>query len=217
MNEMKNIVSIGCAITLCVSFISNVNAASVDFSSQLDLTNLQYPVVINTISGNAAADIVRFDLGTGWAGEMEILLGTSNYSDITTALGFALTTDPNDVLFANPDTFLQLVNSPTTTTEFFNANVNGWVFYGWGSNIITAGGITDLTAAFTPALEFNPTAHYYAFIAGGSVAPVTVDVNLTVNSISAVPVPAAIWLFGSGLLGLLGMGYQKKVWVIKKS
>jgi len=211
MNEMRNIVSIGCAFALCASFINNVNAASVDFSSQLDLTNLQYPVVINTINGNAAADIVRFDLGTGWAGEMEILLGTSNYSDITTALGFALTTDPNDVLFSNPDTFLQLVNSTTTTTDFFNANVNGWVFYAWGSNVITAGGITDLTAAFAPALEFNPAAHYYAFIAGGSVAPVTVDVNLTVNSISAVPVPAAIWLFGSGLLGLLGVGYQRKL------
>lgn len=207
---MKYIVSIGCMAVFCVSFISNVNAASIEYNSQLILDNLQYPVEINGISGDAAADIERFDLGTGWTGAMEISLGTSNYSDITTALGFALTTDPNDVLFANPDTFLQLVNSTTPTTEFFNANVNGWVFYAWGSNTISAGGITDLTGAFPP-LEFDPNTHYYAFIAGGSVAPVTVDVNLTVNSISAVPVPAAIWLFGSGLLGLLGAGYQRKL------
>jgi len=208
---MKYLVSIGCIVVIFASFVSNVNAASVEYSSQLDLSNLQYPVEINGTSGNAAADIVRFDLGTGWAGEMEILLGTSNYSDFTTALGFALTTDPNDVLFASPETFLQLVNSTTSTTDFFNANVNGWVFYAWGSSFITAGGITDLTGAFTTALEFDPNANYYAFIAGGSVAPVTVDVNLTVNSLNAVPVPAAIWLFGTGLLGLLGAGYQRKL------
>jgi len=208
---MKYIVSIGCMVVICAFFVSNVNAANVEYNSQLDLNNLQYTAEINGTSINAAADIVRFDLGTGWAGEMEILLGTSNYSDITTALGFTLTTDPNDVLFANPDTFLQLVNSTTSTTDFFNANVNGWVFYAWGSSFITAGGITDLTGGLTTALEFDPNTNYYAFVAGGSAAPVIVDVNLTVNSLNAVPVPAAIWLFGSGLLGLLGAGYQRKL------
>ncbi|HYA38456.1 MAG TPA: VPLPA-CTERM sorting domain-containing protein [Candidatus Methylomirabilis sp.] len=31
-----------------------------------------------------------------------------------------------------------------------------------------------------------------------------------VGSVSAVPVPAAVWLFGSGLLGLVGIGRRKK-------
>lgn len=35
--------------------------------------------------------------------------------------------------------------------------------------------------------------------------------SLTVLSISDVPAPAAIWLFGSGLLGLIGMSGRKKV------
>jgi hypothetical protein len=34
--------------------------------------------------------------------------------------------------------------------------------------------------------------------------------SLTVLSISEVPVPGAIWLFGSGLLGLVGMARRKK-------
>lgn len=34
--------------------------------------------------------------------------------------------------------------------------------------------------------------------------------SLTVTSISAVPVPAAVWLFGSGLLGLVGIARRKK-------
>jgi hypothetical protein len=29
--------------------------------------------------------------------------------------------------------------------------------------------------------------------------------SMTVTSISAVPIPAAVWLFGSGLLGLMSM------------
>ena len=32
-----------------------------------------------------------------------------------------------------------------------------------------------------------------------------------VNNISAVPVPAAFWLFGSGLIGLIGIARRKKV------
>jgi len=38
----------------------------------------------------------------------------------------------------------------------------------------------------------------------------TVSVDLTGN-VSAVPVPAAVWLFGSGLLGLAGLARRRKV------
>jgi len=34
--------------------------------------------------------------------------------------------------------------------------------------------------------------------------------SLTVTSVSAVPVPAAVWLFGSGLIGLVGLARRKK-------
>ncbi len=34
--------------------------------------------------------------------------------------------------------------------------------------------------------------------------------SLTVTSVSTVPVPAAIWLFGSGLIGLIGVARHKK-------
>ncbi len=35
--------------------------------------------------------------------------------------------------------------------------------------------------------------------------------SLTVTSISAVPIPAAVWLFGSGLLGLVGIAKRKRI------
>ena len=34
--------------------------------------------------------------------------------------------------------------------------------------------------------------------------------SMTVTAINTVPVPAAIWLFGSGLLGLIGISRRKK-------
>ena len=34
--------------------------------------------------------------------------------------------------------------------------------------------------------------------------------DLSLNGVSAVPIPAAVWLFGSGLLGLIGVAKRKK-------
>ena len=201
---MRYITSIGSIITLCVATMGGANAATAQYSSQLDLTDLQYPVTINNISGNAAADIVRYDLGAGWTGEMDIQLTTSSFNTFTTSIGIALTTDPNDALYDDPSAFFQLTD-PTTVSSFFNDNVIGWELYSWGTPNITAGGTTDITDQFSPML-FDPNEHYYAFIAGGSVSPTTIDVDLTVSS---VPVPAAVWLFGSGILGLIGMTKRK--------
>ncbi|MEW8381232.1 MAG: PEP-CTERM sorting domain-containing protein, partial [Candidatus Thiodiazotropha taylori] len=56
--------------------------------------------------------------------------------------------------------------------------------------------------------------HYYAFLAGGSLLPTTIDIQLDVsdgNDVSAVPVPAAVWLFGSGLIGMLSLNRRQRV------
>jgi hypothetical protein len=58
-------------------------------------------------------------------------------------------------------------------------------------NVLTATSITQAESAF---IEKK--------FAGGSV-------GLVVNP-TAIPVPAAIWLFGSGLLGLVGIARRKR-------
>jgi len=51
---------------------------------------------------------------------------------------------------------------------------------------------------------FNPWA------SGGSlINPDFIDGSVNVSSVSTVPVPAAIWLFGSGLIGLVGFSRRK--------
>ncbi len=204
---MKVSTAIGSIVILCTAFLVNANAATTNYSDTLDLTNLQYPVTTDFGSGIAAADIIRFDLGTGLAAGTDMQLTTGAYYGLTTTLGFALTTDPNDTLYSNPSAFLQLANSYTDATDFFNDHVTGWELYLWGYNFIASGGTTDITGYFSN-FQFDPNEHYYAFLAGGSVSPTTVGVDLAVSS---VPVPAAVWLFGSGIVGLIGAARRKMV------
>jgi hypothetical protein len=202
---MKSPSTLGCALSLVAALTVSSPVFAAQYTDTLDLTDTQYAVSINGANVDVAADITRFDLGSGWDGQIDVQLTTSNYGGLTT-LGFALTTDANDTLYNDPTPFLSLSDPTTNVTQFFNDNVNGWEFYSWGSNYITAGGTSNLTSHFA-LLMFDPNEHYYAFVAGGSALPTTVDLDLQV---SAVPVPAAVWLFGSGLLGLVGFNRRKQ-------
>jgi len=46
---------------------------------------------------------------------------------------------------------------------------------------------------------------------GLSTTDVLGDISFTGSTVSAVPVPAAVWLFGTGLIGLVGAGKRKKI------
>ncbi|MET0053134.1 MAG: VPLPA-CTERM sorting domain-containing protein [Candidatus Thiodiazotropha sp.] len=203
---MKYLSALGCTFTLIAALTASSPVSAAVYSGSLDLTDAIYPATVNGMQGNFALDLVRFDLGSGWNGQMNIELTTGSYFDLTTTLGFALTTDANDTLYNDPTPFLALTDTSTNVTEFFNDNVNGWQFYSWGSDYINSGGTSNLTEAFAPMI-FDPDEHYYAFVAGGSVLPTEIGVDLNV---SAVPVPAAVWLFGSGLLGLVGLNRRKQ-------
>jgi hypothetical protein len=209
---MKYIKSIVYVIAFYSVFIGNIHAATNTYNDTLDLTNFQYTVDYYGTMVDAAADMVRFDLGTGWDGEMEFLLTTGNFSGFA-MLGIALTTDPNDALYNDPSTFLQLATAPDVT-QFFNDNVLGWQFYLWGNNYILPNTTNDVTGFFNP-MQFDPNEHYYAFVAGGALAGFgsEVDVSLQVSdgTPNPVPIPAAAWLFATGIAGFLGIGRRKKL------
>ena len=49
-------------------------------------------------------------------------------------------------------------------------------------------------------------------LTGGSIVGYFTGTHLDsaeLGPVSVVPVPAAVWLFGSGLIGLMGMAYRK--------
>jgi len=64
--------------------------------------------------------------------------------------------------------------------------------------------------------SFSLTANLKANIAaagflGLSTTDVLGNISFTGSTVSAVPVPAAVWLFGTGLIGLVGAGKRKKI------
>lgn len=74
---------------------------------------------------------------------------------------------------------------------------------------------TDSGANWSPWLESltedSPTNWSFDFVANGVGADDLVAVDITtVGPPQEVPVPAAVWLFGSGLIGLVGMARRRK-------
>ena len=83
---------------------------------------------------------------------------------------------------------------------FPNADSSVWTTYNFSFNVgpDSSGGIT---------LQFNAACGADA----NCVSNYFVD-NVSIKAdVSAVPVPAAVWLFGSGLLGLIGVARRKAV------
>jgi hypothetical protein len=86
-------------------------------------------------------------------------------------------------------------------TFFFNNTVTGFgtdqlmSFIALGSSDVTDLGGVPISTTFS-------NAKWHVNTATGTVS--------YVGQVSAVPVPAAVWLFGSGLLGLVGISRRKK-------
>jgi hypothetical protein len=106
------------------------------------------------------------------------------------------------------------VSSPATSATGFAGGSWGFNFggvAGWGTgfdNTLTGlnGGMKMTFLAIDPnSQDLAPIANTFAGTWSVNAAAGTLNYN-----VSAVPVPAAVWLFGSGLLGLVGIGRRKK-------
>jgi len=75
-------------------------------------------------------------------------------------------------------------------------DVGGPLTSGFFGLIATDGTFTSLTFDDDP-------------LGGGRLEEVNLD-NITYTNLTTVPIPAAAWLFGSGLLGLIGIARHKK-------
>ena len=107
-------------------------------------------------------------------------------------------------------------NSPGADTMNVNANPAG-------GSVGTYTSVLAFNVAFTDSDVFNDislpgnnlTIDDFQFSNFSGLATlsngVVVDFGGTVESLQAVPLPAALWLFGSGLIGLIGLARRKKV------
>ena len=86
-----------------------------------------------------------------------------------------------------------------------------WAYDSVGNLIesVTASGDGRGSVPFTTVSISRQTNDIAYILAGGVNAEALFLDNMQYNAVSAVPVPAAVWLFGSGLIGLIGLARRK--------
>ena len=71
-------------------------------------------------------------------------------------------------------------------------------------------GTIDQLSNLSPGTPYTPLAGDWSYRRGVNIGGSGIQ-KIGIYEISAVPVPPALWLFGSGLLGLVGLARKKKV------
>lgn len=94
-------------------------------------------------------------------------------------------------------TFLQLTNVSESVNSSGELHLDGDLIFG--------GGVGPTTSPSAFFLTWSSFLTNY----GATVSPNAIVGHLSLNAPAAVPVPGAVWLFGSALLGLMGCNRRK--------
>ena len=106
---------------------------------------------------------------------------------------------------------------PASDGLYFNQGPAPMAATTWNTTTLCTPGFDCMGNAFSGGLGFTDDGIAGSPLVDGPFAGLNVSLDigsgnsLTVLSVSAVPVPAAIWLFGSGFIGLLAVARRKKI------
>lgn len=161
---------------------------------KLNKTAISLSLIALTVSGVAQADTV-YSMGT-----------------LTTALSVQVASNPSNTTFT--DTFNFYING----TSDVSASVADLPHYLYTFTVLKDDNLflslNNQTAVGNnvSTTMFNLTQGNYSAIVTGNTAGVAGGIYSVAMSAtpSAVPVPAAVWLLGSGLLGLVGIARRKE-------
>jgi len=148
-------------------------------------------------------------------------VGASNSSDLTTVTDVTLSTVTTagtatldfgtTINFSTPDG-ASTVDNPFGTADLSAAFLpvnNFFTYAGWQLDLATLSVEGDTTPEF---LHLSGT----GVVSGNDYQSTGVTWSLSASNataysmtVTAVPVPAAVWLFGSGLIGLIGIARRK--------
>jgi hypothetical protein len=167
-------------------------------------------VTVNATPVQWTLQDVVFNDGGSATGSFFYDADTNVYSDISITTTAGSLSAGQFYEFENPELNpsawglkLVAIADPITGTAAFNLNLN--TSTGIPKSMTNAGGTIDLgTNAFEAACYWNGYSNCTSFGGVGSR-------NVLTGTVSAVPIPAAVWLFGSALAGLGWMRRKQTV------
>jgi len=195
------------------SFVHNFN----DFGGGCCWSGFTYS---NTTDSTTAGFTNQYSAITGSGVNGSSNYGVSNPGFTPSRLDFDSATIVNGAYFTNTTyAYLSMLNGDSFAKQFeagdfFTLTINGLdntdsilgsldINLATGTDILNEWLWTDLSSLGSVfALEFSLSSSDVGTFGMNTPAYFAIDDLMTV---SAVPVPAAIWLFGSGLLGLVGI------------
>lgn len=214
---MKKIL-LGTAIIAAASMSSAANAALAS-NANLDFNDF----VLGGYYGTAVVGGSYFAMDTDGSGTFI----TKERTGITKATGLAVNTAQaagtidNSWVFFGPSGSHSTLSATTIlsqTASSADLDFSGWTV-DWNNTEINmgsgaSGGVGTVVCAVNCSLGDTFSLDYFATVPNdgttnfGNVSYM-VHLEGTIGEVSAVPVPAAAWLFGTGLLGLVGVARRK--------
>lgn len=200
------------------------------FRDNLSNTGFSVSYTIDTSSGSVFDQALGGSSSADWVWNVSVansqnadfsnfedfgVIGTSNIGGYVNGAALSQAINQHDIYAtALRGTTTPVNNDPALNDEYFGTVANG-AYAGdaglWGTSYNTNG-------AFNNAAAFGSDLGFYYFQTGGfdgvdatkiTQAAGQWSFDGTTLSYSAVPVPAAVWLFGSGLLGLVGVARRR--------
>jgi len=201
---------------ICLLTVSNVFAAPLVFT---DRALWEAAVTSFSTENFNALPLALFSTGTNSAGLVDVnVTGNPGNSRITNLALSGISFGANylflEVDESAPDigTAALIFNHPisafgadwasTTNTSILEITVDGSLF-NFSDHLTTGGG-----AGFLGFVSATPFSNAAFSIVGTTNEQFALD-NLSFTEFTATPVPPALWLFGSGLMGLIGFARRK--------
>lgn len=222
-------------------FRDNSSPASMIIDTNISLLGLQDGTVTSWTSDAAQSAAVLNFLGTGNLSDFRFNAGgVTNQGDIfdTTQnndIGFFVTSssptgslqllsDGMNTVRSNIGNFITQINNAYDPTEVVTNILDGQPGFHnntqfWSSNVGNSLTTLNTEGSVSNPLElfnmFNASDELFGYELGvnqvGTLSINTSTGEITLATAAPIPVPAAVWLLGSGLIGLMGVARRRRI------